>query len=591
MSTSRSWFFPTSPRSPGKIQGELRILKKFEGSAWNPYTQTRFMKELARYEDFEGYGYGRELAFSARDRINRAPRLLGFVYLPHKKDQPFIFTGAGNELINANEEELPFLFQRQICKVQFSSPLHNSKGFNQMKIRPLTAMIYLLESLETLSKEEIALFALPTLNYEDLDDTIESVEDFRNRRRTGSRAERKSFRELYPEERIREIYKEDIERGEIKTRENEGELATIEEFVRKKISNLRDYADATTRYLRATGIFTIDVKTQRLRLSTLNYEDASYLLDKVGLKIVPFESDGYEKYVLEYLGNPQIPQIRKDDLKSILEGMEKVNSIISRWQPDAAKGYMHEFSFAQNAVERRAILQRASIAASKLSVTAIVKEERRDFQNSFKRLHDFYEQIADRSSEIYDRPVQYEWNTWKALELLDHARLIKPNLTLDVDGSPLTVAGGRKPDIEVEFSNFWLLVEVTLSSGVRQYETEGEPIMRHLGEFRKSLKAGGDNRPVYGFLISEKIQESVITYLNQIAYRKSQVYDGYVRIIPLNRSEFENIVRIAQKLPPDEVESAIRDIIFYAFEDKMKNYGELDWVQKVLDKISSYLVN
>ena len=437
MSTSRSWFFPTSPRSPGKIQGELKILKKFEGKVWNADTQTQFMKELATYEDFEGVGYSKELAFSARDRINRAPKLLGFVYLPHKKDQPFKFTDAGNKLIEADERELPFLFQRQICKVQFSSPLHYSNGFEKMNVRPLTAIIYLLEHLETLSKEEIALFALPTVSYENLDDTIKSIESFRRVRQTSDQAERKLLRNSYPSKRIKEIYGEDIEKGEIRTRESEGKSTTVEEFVRKKISNLRDYADATSRYLRATGMFTVDVRTQRLRLSTLNHEDATYLLNTVGLNTVAFDPDDYEEYVLNYLGNPQIPKIRKDDFSAIQEEMEKVSSIIGNWEPNLAKGYMQQFNSAQNNAERRVILQQASLIASNMSITETVKVQRRNFQSTFDQLHSLYEQIADRRSDVYDRPLQYEWNTWRALELLDHAKIIKPNLTLDVDGSPL----------------------------------------------------------------------------------------------------------------------------------------------------------
>jgi hypothetical protein len=39
---SRAWNFPTSPRSPYKLQGELKLLKAFDGRVWDKNTQLEF---------------------------------------------------------------------------------------------------------------------------------------------------------------------------------------------------------------------------------------------------------------------------------------------------------------------------------------------------------------------------------------------------------------------------------------------------------------------------------------------------------------------------------------------------------------------
>lgn len=49
-SRSRAWNFPTSPRSPYKLQGELQLLKAFDGRVWDKNTQLEFAKSLANYE-------------------------------------------------------------------------------------------------------------------------------------------------------------------------------------------------------------------------------------------------------------------------------------------------------------------------------------------------------------------------------------------------------------------------------------------------------------------------------------------------------------------------------------------------------------
>lgn len=75
-------FFTTSPRTPAKMIPEIKLLsEKFSGKPWNKLTQEEFIDELAQSDFFEGKGSPSDKAFSARDRINRAPKALGFIDL------------------------------------------------------------------------------------------------------------------------------------------------------------------------------------------------------------------------------------------------------------------------------------------------------------------------------------------------------------------------------------------------------------------------------------------------------------------------------------------------------------------------------
>ena len=79
---SKTLFFTTSPRSPLKMIPEIEVLhNNFEGQIWNTDTQVAFIKNLAESSDFEGQGSDKDMALSARDGINRAPKALGFVDL------------------------------------------------------------------------------------------------------------------------------------------------------------------------------------------------------------------------------------------------------------------------------------------------------------------------------------------------------------------------------------------------------------------------------------------------------------------------------------------------------------------------------
>ena len=65
-----------------KMIPEIALLSEhYSGALWNKSTQISFIELLAKDTNFEGEGFSGDLAFSARDRINRAPQALGFINL------------------------------------------------------------------------------------------------------------------------------------------------------------------------------------------------------------------------------------------------------------------------------------------------------------------------------------------------------------------------------------------------------------------------------------------------------------------------------------------------------------------------------
>lgn len=96
---------------------------------------------------------------------------------------------------------------------------------------------------------------------------------------------------------------------------------------------------------------------------------------------------------------------------------------------------------------------------------------------------------------------------------------------------PLSTASGGIGDIIGDYGNFKIVVEVTLSSGSKQYDMEGEPVPRHVGTEQKKAKC-----PVFGLFIAEKVVNTVIYHFFTTAVANSDVYGGYVDIIPLIKS-------------------------------------------------------
>jgi AlwI restriction endonuclease len=578
-SRSRAWLFPTSPRSPYKLQGELKLLKNFDGRIWNNETQIEFAKFLSNYDGFEGSVSAKETAFSARDRL-RAPRLLGFICTPKRgvKEGKLEFTDAGNIFLNATDEQQELIFQRQIAKVQYRSHLHNNKGFEEMNIKPMTLMIKLLLELEKLSKEEIALFALTTINYDDVDNTIQSIKDYRkavSSKKAG--VERKTFRKDYANEYVGNVYADDIVGGRTKLREGGGD------FVKTKLQTLKDYADSTIRYLRATGLFTVLPHGQSLTLTKAKVNDALFLLNTYGIKVSTNTDSEYSDYVKNYLGNPSLPELRIDDADSqIFEFARKIEEV-KKNNLGVAENLSEKFNKANSSTEKLNVIVELDKRLTAIQVKNEAKNIRADFASSFSDIKTMFININAKDKEIVDRPLMYEWNTWRSMVLINDALNVQGNYHADADGNPVSTASGNMPDILCEYEQFWLGVEVTLQSGFKQYEAEGESIIRHIGNLQKSRISENDMRPVFGLFVAEKINAEVIAHLFAIANRVMQVYLGKVRILPIERETFIKLTESVLQ-HPNFNHSVMLKFLEDAFSSENEKLGELDWFELMKSK-------
>lgn len=578
---TRAWGFPTSPRSPYKIQGELRLLKEFDGKPWNKWAQLRFAEMLSSYEGFEGSASKSESTFSARDRL-RGPRILGLICTPKRGTRNGIleFTDVGNLFLHLTDAQQELILQRQIAKVQFRSHLHRINGYKEMRIRPMMLMVKLLLELERMTKEEVALFALTTTNYQQVPDVIKTIKRFRRDLEARTPAmERKRFKEEFRKQYICEIYRDDIEEGRTKLREGGTD------FVKTKIATLRDYADSTIRYLTATGIFTILPHGQNLALTRAKLKDARFLLERYGMDIAVDIDGDYYSYVKGYLGNPSLPVLRIDSTAAQYSDIEDKVVAIEKEDAQFAKTIELDFASATSSSEKLNILARADSKLTEIQVRNQALVIKNDQKSSFIDILNLYEAINDRRAEILDRPLMYEWNAWRAMVLVNDALNVQGNYHADVDGNPVSTASGNMPDILCEYDEFWLAIEVTLQRGMRQFETEGESITRHVGNLQRALAESNDKRPIFGMFIAEKIHDEVVDYLFTYAHRFSQTYKGKIRILPLERKYFQKFIASALRHPKfsNQILLSFFNDVFYRYATET---GELDWIQKVNNAVS-----
>jgi len=541
---TRIWFIPTSPRSPSKIRNELALLSRFDNQDWwardaqgNLLHQLEYARLLDESDFYEGSISEEYPEFAARDRL-RAPQTLGFAYI----DEHSILhiTPAGWDLINGKRIET--LFLKQMLKLQFPSWQHggNPKTRNrypvkQMGVFPFIETLRIVQDVGGVSKEELAIFILPTLSPGKTQEAIEKIRRFRKEKSSVTAGrERAEFVDEVHRHTFYEVYKEDIEAGNINTREIA--THTVEEFVRKKMRNSRDYADACFRYFQYTGVFSRN--EERLIISPTRAVHVKRILDELQFSLRP--CDNVINFYAE-LGNPALPVLpweNTPDLKAevakMRSGIEKaieelkvklptVPTPVIKPEPVPTLDNLMEYSY-----ELR--LQYRDTRVQLLSVDLATPD-------GFQQILDTYQRVIRK--DIVEPPLFMEWNTWRAFLSLDYFKLLKPNFELDDNLMPISVAGGRKADMEVYYySDYVLLSEVTLSYGERQYYTEAEPVTRHIAQFQaKELTRGG--RKVFGLFIAPRIHTNTIKHFHlHLKHDLTPEAGGRITIIPLNLQDF-----------------------------------------------------
>jgi len=347
---SRAWKFPTSPRSPYKIKPELKLLKVLENKDWNKSTQLEFAKLLQQSEDYRGEVSEKETDFAARDRL-RGPSTLGFIKKPDGGMKNLTLTTVGNIFVNCELHEEEFIFQRQIAKVQFGSPANRKSVEKDMNVRPLGLMVYFLKELKQITKEEMALYCITTIDYREAEKMVTKIKE--NRSQINSCTDigkRKKLRISQRIKRLEQVYKTDLNTGNTQLREGG------DNFLETKYRTLRDFADSSFRYFIATGLFSINFHGQTFEIVKARSRESDFLLDRYGMSIDNDPNASYSSYLDLYLGNADALEIWRDQDENQVSDIKRLIEFI--YVKDKVKGetFKIQYKHSESKIKKLALL-------------------------------------------------------------------------------------------------------------------------------------------------------------------------------------------------------------------------------------------
>jgi hypothetical protein len=549
---NKALFFTTSPRTPAKMIPEIKLLaERFSGQEWTKKTQIQFATELEKSDFFEGKTSKTDAAFSARDRITRAPKALGFVNLSPKIE----ITQAGSKLISNKYPNEIFL--RQLLKFQLPSPYHKETEHikNNFFIKPYLELMRLIRDLDYLTFDEVKIFVFQLIDYREYDTVKNKIIQFRASLEKKAGKYKEFVQNTWNKE-IEHIFKDDILTGNLKTRESND--ASLKKFMRTKRGTMRDYTDAAFRYLRFTGLISI---SGRGKISFLKNKliEADFMLKTIDRNPV-FRNDTI-KYK-EYLFNDINPVLYTDNKDNVID-------IILRISDD----YTRQSLVNKSTDELKDLREQIISSKREAIVNVQIAELKEKSYALYSEIIDTYNEI--QSEDLFDAPLMLEWNTWRAMTMIDGGN-IKGNFNLDDIGQPMSTAQGNMPDIECDYGDFILSVEVTLQSGQRQYESEGEPVSRHYGQLKK--KTG---KETFCLFIAPTVNKATLAHFFVLNRTDISYYGGKSNIIPLNLDQFikliDNSYNHKNHPSPGDVHVLLKSMV----ETVKTANDENDWYERI----------
>lgn len=557
---SPTLFFVTSPRTPFRMRPEIDLLtKKFAGQSWNrnPELQKAFMEALTKSPGYGGSASLNDPRLSARDRINRGPKALGFVDLDNISLTPAGVVFLDNDL--ADEALL-----RQLLKFQLPSPFHkqNPRLSTTFCVKPYLEILRLIFVLGRLAFDELCVFGMLLTDYHNFNTIVKEIKQFRVEKGKRKGSYKKFFNETR-RKNILQAFADEISAGRIKTRESPE--VSIDNFVKTKASNLRDYADACVRYLRATGLVTISNPGRTITIIESRRDDVKFILDNVSRDPVFVNNEAaYSKYLFD----AETPKLIVDNRNVLVDKAVKNHAVETKQEARAI-----------STADLKKKIKR-SIESHKTAIIASQITELKSF-TKYNEVMNTFDDITRK--DVYDPPLALEWNAWRAMTMLDGGTVFA-NLNFDDAGNPLSTAPGNTPDIVCDYGDFFVTVEVTLQAGSKQFDAEGEPVARHLGNIKTKT-----SKDAYCFFVAPTINESTISHFYMLHRTTVKHYGGKSVIIPLTLQRFMGMLTQSKNCGYVPQPEKIRKLFEYSIQTASTAEDEQDWYDAISTKADNWL--
>lgn len=550
-----SWWWRTKPRSIIKTILWFKEFGKLEGRNWNEEDPTR----LSNFNNQKIHPVRREYIYNAHgDEDAFIKNLTISTYLSGKKDNretesngrndkiTFEFFGfgyvnkngvikttkVGRRIISNTFDSEDYL--KQLLKLEFPNIVSPSSDFHDGQfIFPLDLFCRAIDKFDYLNRSEIVLL-FGCKSQSDYEKTFTGILKFRN------------AYEALPNKNITSDVKALAKKVYIDTY---GSMPN-------QINSYYDYAEAFCRCLTYTGIFKMSGRSLATKLRVPEYEKTNFSLILNNYVFSHHTFTDIESY-MDYYGdtdNVDLPwdnvaarKILLAEKKNHLESLKSDLNFATNFK--GKKGafvvLQDAINYANDLISSNKVTLSELKDAEKAIVELITTAREQEFIKSISKTNEARKEILEKYDEIINdnedlAALWLEVNTWKSLIAIKGKKIVKRNFEIEEDLTPKSFAPGigNTPDMEMYLDDCIIIPEVSLMTGVRQWEHEASSVIDHVLSFIKDY----NSFKVRGLFLSSSI--NIRTRWQFFVLNKASWVEKPVPVIPLTIEQYKSIIEV-----------------------------------------------
>lgn len=540
-----AWGWRTKPRSVIKTIQWFKSFEKLEGEDWD-YSLKKLSKNMKpihpirrqyyfntqidieespiknlSYDEYLSGNFDGEADSESNARNDLATYKffgLGFI----DADGKVRVTKSGKMIAKGNFDSEIFL--KLLLKMHFPS-INTGYGKNCSKenpVFPLKMIINLVSDLEYINRFEMSL-ALLCNNMKEYDKLLKAVKEFRE--------EYMSLENKRDGNKCNALYRKIAEKYFSLEGKSEGTYFTM--------------CDAINRALRFTGLFNISGRGNytKVRIAEYARKKIEMLRNFYNYDYIKIEKlDEYMDWFGDY-DNIQLPWENEKNRKDLIVDKiilleEKIDEYNSKYGLDLK----YDSNLYYKELDKKNKDTKLKVIENEL-VDQITSLNERIFIQYTSKTESIRNEIIEKFEDIVsgDEDMAALWlecNTWKSLVAIDGEKDVKRNFTIEEDLSPRNFAPGtgNTPDMELYNDKYIIVPEVSLMTGVLQWEHEASSVIDHVLNIIKKHKT----TKVTGLFISSRI--NVRTMWQFFILNKESWMGNPVPVIPLTIGQYMKIL-------------------------------------------------
>lgn len=544
-----SWRWRTKPRSAIRVVQWFPEFEKLEGKNWNEellekfstyeknkihpirriYTYNAHVKDkennfLSEEQFLSGQFDTNEVEGDARNDKSTYEDL-GFGYVDN--DGFIKVTKVGKNIAENKFDSEDFL--KQLLKIEYPNFTFKPNEIGKWQVFPMEIVLEVFKNFDSINRHELVLFFGCTRRSE-IPLLINSIKLFK-----------KEYEKLP---------------NKLKDAENLCEKIFIKTFGKlpNKLGSFYDYADAFSRALVYTGLFSTHGRSRATKLRIAEYAKAKFKLLAEKYIFIEKKFLNLDEY-MNWFGNPDSIHLPWEDINSrkelIKDKVRILKDIESGKNPIIKKS-----AFARNQINQNIKVIEKTLSSNSESeikklenqiVVSLTKLNEENFINEIAYTKEARSEILERFELILkDDDMSALWlevNTWKSLLAIHGEKKVKRNFNIEEDLTPKSFAPGigNTPDMELSSENYIILPEVSLMTGIRQWEHEGSSVIDHVLKFIND----NDDKIVLGLFISSSI--NIRTKWQFFILNKESWMKKPVPVIPMTIKMYSEILEYIYK--------------------------------------------